>query len=287
MHHSVMMFSFARMVVTWKSLLVHWNNLRRSVQPYLDYDYDRCLDLILIGAAIRPVAGAEPWKRNCLVLYRMLGFYQLIMGIAKVGLSIRSGNDTMGLCTSTVLLVAQITIYAKVYILGHYHEVVRQAKIFVNSNCSYSRDPDYDATVRRGHARVPGKITLIILGILCCDQVILSIPNSARDYIFGIPEQFHVLGATVARLLQETYVLMIPIFWGCGYFSGPLTIMPLLNELKHELMIVARGFETVAALEYQNNVPGTSRGLSDSVLMLKHLKKMLGITVKQHVELLR
>lgn len=104
----------------------HWNNLRHLLQPYLHYDYDRCLDLIMIGAGIRPLPGGEPWKRNCLILYRLLGFYQFMMALAKVGFSIRNGNDMVELCVHSTILVGHMAIYAKVYIFQHYQDVVQK-----------------------------------------------------------------------------------------------------------------------------------------------------------------
>ncbi|XP_065075680.1 uncharacterized protein LOC135699366 [Ochlerotatus camptorhynchus] len=165
-HIFVLVKSFvpADFYCAWAARLREHEFIRMNIEiPYLNYDYDRCLDLIMVGAGIHPLAGDEPWKRNCLYVYRLLGFYHFLMALAKLGFSIQNLDDPEGLFSSVTIVASMATIYAKAFTLGHYDKAVRQSKIFVNSNFGHSGDPGFDKTVQRDSTRTSGKVTLIIM----------------------------------------------------------------------------------------------------------------------------
>lgn len=296
MHYSVVWFTSIKMVNLTnlpEALSNRWSNLRLLAKPYLNYGSNRCLDLVVICAGVHPIPGPEPWKRRCLTLYRLLGFYQLMMSLARVGFSIYNQDDLLGLCASIVILAVLVISLVKAYILERYREAIRQSKVFDKSNFAHSGDSDYDASVRRDAARAAGKVTLVIFLLVSCDQVMVTVPNSARDLVYGIPKQFHLVGSLASRFLQEAYVFLIIFSWGNRYFYYSLTVMYLLLGLRSELKIVARGYETIQnrvqaqISEHHNNAVGSSRKLISHVLRRKYLKQILGISMEQHVEVLR
>lgn len=236
------------------------------MQPYLDFDNERCFDLIMIGGGIRPIPGTERWKRICFTFYRLLGFYQFIMSMAKAVFSILDKGDMVGLCSSFGTAVCLVAIFAKVCILEHNEEVFRQSKFFVNSNS----------------IRIIGQMALAICVVGSCDQVFLVVPSSVRDRMFNIPKQFDMLGATTAGLMKIAFLSTLAFYWCNRYFYTSLKIIALLMGLRNDLTSVASAYSTLTE-------PGVAKIFNDTsnVLKLKHSKQMLRTAVAQHVDVLR
>lgn len=253
-----------------------WTDCKDTAIGYLDANHFRCLVLIEICGGIK-FSNGNRWMRSCMLLYRLLGFYQFCMALFKAYFNIRYETATITLYTSCLIVIAFVVSFVRMYQIRHYSVAIEQCKAFIVDQSNSSGDPSFDQSVRKRSALVTRNSVLILFTYLCGDQLLIWIPNAARDRLFGIPEQFKEVGHELSFVMQQMFVGTLAVFWDCRIFYSTLVMDTLLMGLKSEFEIMLHAFETI---------PGRMM-VNQGQNHITYFKGMLNRTLAQHIKLCR
>ncbi|EJY57528.1 AAEL017495-PA [Aedes aegypti] len=262
-----------------RKLYFYWSDFRFGVKSFFSTNCYQFRDVMMVGAGFFGEKDVPLWKYCCMLMYRLLGYYQLVMAVAKTGLSICEGDNFLDILGSLLVSLFMLAVEFKVFMFKHYRQSIRQIQSFFDGRYGHSGDYRFDIRMYRRANSVTWKAFLAMYLLICCDQVLIWIPNSAQERMFGIPTRFADYGSRISKTMQGMYLCSLAYFWGCRYFCCSSIVMPLLVKLRADLAIVQHGFEMIRI--------NTDSRWESNALLWGYLKKLFNRTVKQHFRILR